>query len=212
MKKDKTESPEVRQVDNIRQIEEATRLKIHLENLRKEYGIQNLNDVVKRINYEEQNRSDYGTMVETAKEWFEVEEEDERNRFLGKTDFERSDAEVIGGKGTAYIRVILSDIYQMLKERYCRVEDMTLEEFDDMVKTSDEYEKYGDKIWENAKFLMVEHPILIEDVSIGLMRGLISKGRKGRYEYRDIIVGPKEREKELAKREEMIRKVRKHLD
>lgn len=196
-----------------RKAEEKARLEMEMRQLQEQFGIQDMNEMIQALNYEEQQKSDYKELVSTAREFFDIEEKDERLRFMGKTDFQRSDAEVVGGKGTAYIRLIRSDVYQLLKWDFCQNEDMTIEEFDDMVEANQEYAEYNEFLWERAAEMLRQYPIVIEDTSVGLMRGLVSRGRKGRYEYRDIISGQQQQQPgDITRKEELLKKIQKYVD
>ena len=207
--------------ETFRKQQQLAELKLKAQQLYERYGIKSLKDVVKTIDFEQENVSPTKTIIETAKQWFDVDEDDERLRFLGKTDLTRSDAEVVGAKGTAYIRLIRADVYQLLKEDYCREHGITVKEFDYLVKTAAEmpdmpphtYDEYDNYLWQESEHLMEETPIIWDDASVGFMRGMISKGRKGRYEYRDILVGPQKKEHEDAtQKEKILNKIKSSLD
>jgi len=207
--------------ETLRKQQQLAELKLKAQQLYEKYGIQSLRDVVKTIDLEQESMSPTKTIIETAKEWFDVNEEDERLRFLGKTDLTRSDAEIIGAKGTAYIRLIRADIYQLLKEEYCRENGITLKEFEYLVKTgaaipnmeSLSFDELDEFFWQEAKHMMEETPIIWDDASVGFMRGMVSKGRKGRYEYRDILVGPPKKDnKEESEKDRILKKIKSSLD
>ncbi|MCD6261654.1 MAG: hypothetical protein J7J52_01350 [Deltaproteobacteria bacterium] len=219
MKKQNTE--EQLDEETLRKQQQLAELKLKAQQLYEKYGIQSLRDVVKTIDLEQENMSPTKTIIETAKEWFDVNEEDERLRFLGKTDLTRSDAEVIGAKGTAYIRLIRADVYQLLKEEYCRENGITLKEFEYLVKTGaaipdmepHTFDELDEFFWQEAKHMMEETPIIWDDASVGFMRGMVSKGRKGRYEYRDILVGPPQKDyKEESEKDRILKKIKNSLD
>ena len=206
--------------ETLRKQQQLAELKLKAQQLYEKYGIQSLRDVVKTIDLEQHGEVPMQAL-ETDKKWFDVDEQDEWLKYLGKTVLTGSQTEIVGGKGTAYLRLIRADVYQLLKEEYCRENGITLKEFEYLVKTGaaipdmepHTFDELDEFFWQEAIHMMEETPIIFENAAIGLMRGRISKDGRARYEYKDIRMGPPKKDyKEESEKDRILKKIKNSLD
>lgn len=189
--------------------EEAVQLlEDHADEMVDAFGAESINKLIGMAASGEGKESDFKYSMDLADKYFDLTGiEGERDRIIPKTQFDRGDAEIIGGKGLAYIRLILSDVHRILKWHWCEKYNITITQFDDnkemdnamvqgvimqngeIIKTDFDvdFNKLDEQLWIKAAELMVEYPIIFEDLTVGFMLGMISYKRRGRYEFKDIV-------------------------
>ncbi len=193
--------------------EEAVQLlEDHKEEMVDTFGAKSINKLVGIAAGGEGKESDFKFAMDLADKYFDLtpiegERDRERDRIIPKTQLDRGDAEIIGGKGLAYIRLILSDVHRILKWHWCKKYNITVTQFDDnkemdtalvqgvITQNGEEldtdfdvdFNKLDEQLWVKAAELMAEYPIIFEDLTVGFMLGMISYKRRGRYEFKDIV-------------------------
>ena len=150
--------------------------------LKDKYGITSLNDVTTRPNTFNQNISDYKVLVDILRLFLEIDEKDKFQRWIGKSNLRRRDAEVLSVIYTM-VHQHEYDLYYIEVDKYCLQNNISLTTYEHSLYERDTTILRADKRIEDyiSRFMYDN----LYYFAVALMPAFTSIDRKSRLEFID---------------------------